>query len=93
VAEKIARQAAVDARGFFKDVPGNPPAAWEIHFKTDNADLFEFSLEQFRENGYELTEVTRDLHKDGPNGVMTDYELKFHEQGVSICRCVATLKI
>jgi len=64
----------------------------QIHFKTDNVDLFEYSLEQFAECGFELSEVTRDLHGNGPNGIMTDYEAKFHEQGVKINRCVATLK-
>ena len=64
----------------------------EIHIKTDNAPLFDFSLEQLTQCGYELADITRDLHKNGPNGVMTDYELKFYEQGVSIHRCVARLK-
>ncbi len=65
----------------------------EIHLKTDNDGLFEFSIEQLEIGGFELSEVTRDLHGSGPNGVMTDYELKFHEQGVSINRCVAKLKV
>jgi tRNA (guanine-N7-)-methyltransferase len=64
----------------------------EIHFKTDNLPLFEYSLEQFQENGFELSEVTRNLHENGVQGVMTDYEAKFHEQGLPINRCVATLK-
>jgi tRNA (guanine-N7-)-methyltransferase len=55
----------------------------EIHFKTDNAALFGYSLEQFRACGFIVSEVTRDLHRDGPNGVMTDYELKFYEQGLN----------
>ncbi|MBR7081773.1 MAG: tRNA (guanosine(46)-N7)-methyltransferase TrmB [Oscillospiraceae bacterium] len=63
----------------------------EIHFKTDNDALFEFSLEEFERAGYALSEVTRDLHVNGVVGVMTDYERKFHEQGVKINRCVATL--
>jgi tRNA (guanine-N7-)-methyltransferase len=64
----------------------------EIHFKTDNDALFEFSLGQFEESGFELLDVTRDLHACGPVGVMTDYELKFYGQGVSINRCVARIK-
>jgi tRNA (guanine-N7-)-methyltransferase len=64
----------------------------EIHFKTDNGDLFDFSLAEFELNGFELVDVTRDLHENGPGGVMTDYETKFCEQGVSINRCVARLK-
>lgn len=61
----------------------------EIHFKTDNRDLFEFSLVQFPKAGYTLSQVTRDLHSKGVQGIMTDYEEKFHLQGVPIRRCVA----
>ena len=63
----------------------------QIHFKTDNQPLFEFSVEEFPASGYALSEVTRDLHKDGPCGVMTDYEAKFYDQGLPINRCVGTL--
>lgn len=60
-----------------------------IHFKTDNVGLFEFSVEEFPKGGFEPTEVTRDLHANGVQGIMTDYEEKFHQQGVRINRCVA----
>lgn len=61
----------------------------EIHFKTDNRGLFEWSLFQFPKAGYSLAQVTRDLHQNGVQGVMTDYEEKFYQQGVKINRCVA----
>lgn len=61
----------------------------EVHFKTDNTGLFEWSLFQFPKAGYALEQVTRDLHKDGVNGVMTDYEEKFYGEGKAIKRCVA----
>lgn len=61
----------------------------ELHFKTDNQDLFSYSLFQFPKAGFRLTEVTRDLHGAGVQGVMTDYEEKFHAAGLPICRCVA----
>jgi len=61
-----------------------------IWFKTDNLPLFQWSLEQFRDEGWELSEVTNDLHAAGICGVMTDYEAKFHAQGVKINRLVAT---
>ena len=64
----------------------------QIHFKTDNAPLFEFSLLEFPEAGYDLAEVTRDLHAAGPQGVMTDYEAKFYEQGLPIHRCVGIMR-
>lgn len=62
----------------------------EIHFKTDNRPLFDFSLTQFPAAGYTLSEVTNDLHANGTQGIMTDYEAKFSALGVPINRCVAT---
>jgi len=62
----------------------------QIHFKTDNRLLYEWSLFQFPKAGFELSEVTRDLHKDGICGVMTGYEEKFHALGTPINRCVGT---
>ena len=56
----------------------------EIHFKTDNLPLFEFSLSELERCGFDLLSVSRDLHKDGPVGIMTDYEMKFVEQGLPI---------
>lgn len=61
----------------------------EIHFKTDNRPLFDYSLETFENEGWELTEVTENLHANGPVGVMTDYEKKFYDRGISINRLVA----
>lgn len=74
---------------FLRLYAGVLAAGGEIHFKTDNKDLFEWSLFQFPKAGYALTEVTRDLHAHGINGVMTDYEEKFYHEGKPICRCVA----
>ena len=62
----------------------------QIHFKTDNQPLFEFSVEEIPQFGFTLSEVTRNLHENGPVGVMTDYEAKFYEQGLPINRLVAT---
>ena len=64
----------------------------EIHFKTDNVPLFEYSVETFAECGFELSEVTYNLHENGQKGIMTDYERKFCEQGVKIMRCVARIR-
>ena len=62
----------------------------QIHFKTDNRALYEYSLFQFPKAGYELSEVTRNLHEQGICGIMTDYEEKFHNLGTPINRCVGT---
>lgn len=61
----------------------------EVWLKTDNVPLFEWSVQQFSENGWTLRDVTRDLHGNGLQGVMTDYEAKFHAQGVKINRLTA----
>ena len=63
----------------------------QIHFKTDNQGLFEFSVEEIPNFGFTLSEVTRNLHEHGPVGVMTDYEAKFYELGQPINRLVATM--
>ena len=62
----------------------------QIWFKSDNEKLFAFSLEEFPRFGFSLSEVTDNLHADGPKGVMTDYEAKFYAQGIPIHRLVAT---
>ena len=64
----------------------------QIHFKTDNDKLFQWSVEEIPQYGFALSEVTRDLHANGPVGVMTDYEAKFYELGKNINRCVATME-
>ena len=64
----------------------------QIHFKTDNDPLFEWSIEEIPQFGFTLSEVTRDLHGNGQRGVMTDYEAKFYAEGKNINRCVATMQ-
>lgn len=66
------------------------PVGGQIHFKTDNTPLFTWSVEQFESEGWALSEVTNDLHANGPVGIMTDYEAKFHAEGMPINRLVAT---
>lgn len=65
------------------------PVGGEIRFKTDNTPLFDWSVEQFTAEGWELHELTHDLHENGPVGVMTDYEAKFYAEGLKINRLVA----
>ena len=59
----------------------------EIHFKTDNSALFEWSLGEFNLCGWEIRNLTRNLHANGPVGIMTGYEEKFYELGTPINRC------
>ena len=62
-----------------------------VMFKTDNKDLFDFSLEQVEEAGWILENHTYDLHHSEYNegNVMTEYEEKFSAKGNTICRLVA----
>ena len=60
----------------------------EIHFKTDNQGLFEYSLMSFSAYGLLLKYVSLDFHKSEYEGnIMTEYEEKFSEQGNRIYRC------
>jgi tRNA (guanine-N7-)-methyltransferase len=59
----------------------------EIHFKTDNQGLFEYSLTSFSEYGLLLKWVSLDLHhSDFEGNIMTEYEEKFSANGNRIYR-------
>lgn len=78
------------APGFLRKYADVLKPGGQIHYKTDNDPLFEWSEEKFREEGWEISELDRDLHANGPRGIMTDYEAKFYVQGITINRLVAT---
>ena len=64
-----------------------------LEFKTDNQDLFTFSLEEVPEAGWKLDASTRDLHHDAvlnEGNVMTEYEEKFSSKGNPICKLIAS---
>jgi len=62
----------------------------EIHFKTDNKGLFEFSLNSFSDYDMKLKNITLDLHaSDFVGNVMTEYETLFSQKGNPIYRCEA----
>lgn len=59
----------------------------EIHFKTDNRGLFEYSLISMSEYGMLLKYVSLDLHVNMPeDNIMTEYEEKFSAKGQPIYR-------
>ena len=62
----------------------------EIEFKTDNTDLFEFSVGEARLAGWEIILETRDLHGSEfcEGNVMTEYEEKFAGLGNKICKYI-----
>lgn len=57
-----------------------------ITFKTDNTDLFNFSVETANEGGWTFLKKTDDLHHSEYNegNIMTEYEKKFSEMGNKI---------
>lgn len=64
------------------------PDGGEIHFKTDNQGLFEYSLMSFSAYGMLLKYISLDLHNSDFDGnIMTEYEQKFSEKGNRIYRC------
>ncbi|MBU3877485.1 tRNA (guanosine(46)-N7)-methyltransferase TrmB [Faecalicatena sp. AGMB00832] len=71
-------------------VPGG-----KVEFKTDNTELFNFSLEQVREAGWILEHYTYDLHHHevmNKGNVMTEYEEKFSAKGNPINKLIALRK-
>ena len=62
----------------------------QVHFKTDNQGLFEFSLNEFSACGWRMQNIQLDMYKNLPEGnVATEYETKFHAQGMPIYRLEA----
>lgn len=73
-------------RGFLQKYRRLLKNGGELIFKTDNAALFDFSLEEFAAEGLELVYVTRDLHASdkASDNIMTEYERNFSEKGFKI---------
>lgn len=62
----------------------------KIEFKTDNRPLFDFSVPEFGEAGFDIEYITYDLHSEAPEGnIMTEYEKNFSEKGFKINKLIA----
>lgn len=62
----------------------------EIHLKTDNMKLFEFSICSLSQNNFKMKNVSLDLHNSGFEGnIMTEYEKRFSDMGQPIYRLEA----
>ena len=64
-----------------------------IEFKTDNRNLFEFSLKEIPDSGWNLDAYTLDLHHDSSmnqGNIMTEYEQKFSSMGNPIYKLIAS---
>ena len=57
-----------------------------FRFKTDNDELFDYTLEVMPENGFRILWTTRDLHASerAADNIVTEYERNFTERGVRI---------
>lgn len=64
----------------------------EIHFKTDNDELFQDSIKYFEDSGYTITTLIWDLHaSDVPDNIETEHEKMYAEQGIKIKFLIAGL--
>lgn len=63
----------------------------EVQFKTDNRELFDWSVEEISNTKWTLRAVTYDLHNDPLNegNVMTEYEERFSAEGKPINKLIA----
>ena len=63
----------------------------EIYFKTDDDDLFNESIEYFKNTGFEIVKKTYDLHNEDifENNIMTEHEEMFSNEGIKIKALIA----
>lgn len=61
-----------------------------VEFKTDNRNLFDFSVEEIEPAGWEADLITYDLHNSeyAEGNIMTEYETRFSSEGVPINKLV-----
>ena len=65
----------------------------EIYFKTDDDELFQASINYFKEIGFKIEKMTYDLHKEPifESNIETEHEKMFTEQGIKIKALIATV--
>lgn len=59
-----------------------------IEFKTDNLALFDWSVDEIKTNGWDISYISYDLHAEATENIMTEYEAKFSQTN-PICKLVA----
>lgn len=69
----------------FKDVK-------RIEMKTDNEDLFIYSLETLSSKGYSLSDISFDYHKTHSDIIMSEYEERFSKEGKNVYHLFAQKK-
>lgn len=92
--KKRNRKRRLTYRGFLKNYESLLGEKGEVFFKTDNRDLFEFSLNEFCAEDWKLSNITLDLHQSETveNNIMTEYEAKFSQKGMPIYRLEARVR-
>lgn len=55
-----------------------------IRMKTDNKDLFAYSIKEFNNNDFYIEDISLNLPEDYENNVMTEYEKKFRKENINI---------
>ena len=63
-----------------------------IEMKTDNEDLFIYSLESLSGNGYALSDISFDYHKTHTDIIMSEYEMRFNKIGKNVYHLFAQKK-
>jgi len=65
----------------------------EIHFKTDNPILFEYSVETIQKYNMDVILIDKDIHSHKSyDNIMTEFEAKFVEEGKPIHKIIARFK-
>ena len=62
-----------------------------LEFKTDNKDLFDFAVEEAPQAGWQIGQLTYDLHHDeemNQGNIMTEYEERFSSKGNPIYKYI-----
>ena len=60
-----------------------------IEMKTDNIDLFNYSVDSLKDYGYVIEYITNDLHSENIDNIETEYEHKFSSKGIKINKFIA----
>ena len=64
----------------------------DLHFKTDNIDFFNYSVDTIREFPMNILFLNYDLHQEDVENIMTEFEEKFSNQGYKINKIIATFE-
>lgn len=64
----------------------------EVHFKTDNREFFDFSVESIKEYPMNVSYLSYDLHNENVENIMTEFEEKFSQKGFNINKIISTFK-